>query len=67
LSGTVDTFCYPYGSYDARTLKTLREQNYRSAFTLNPTSYQVPGDLFRLNRLAVTYEMTLDDFAELLR
>jgi peptidoglycan/xylan/chitin deacetylase (PgdA/CDA1 family) len=67
LGVTVDAFCYPYGSYDARTLKALREHDYRSGYTLNPTAYQVPSETLRLNRLAVTYDMTLDDFAALLR
>ena len=66
LGITIDSFCYPYGGYDQRTLAALEAHGYTSAMTLNPLLYQVPGDPFRLSRLLVPYDMTLEEFAELL-
>jgi peptidoglycan/xylan/chitin deacetylase (PgdA/CDA1 family) len=66
LGVTIDSFCYPYGSYDQRTLTALEAHGYTSAMTLNPIVYQVPGDPLRLSRLLVSYDMTLEEFTELL-
>lgn len=66
LGVTIDSFCYPYGGYDRRTLAALEAHGYTSAVTLNPTVYQVPGDPLRLSRLLVSYDMTLEEFTELL-
>ena len=66
LGVTIDAFCYPFGSYDERTLAALEEHHYTSAFTLNPTFRQYPGDSYRLNRLRVTYDMTIEEFTQLL-
>jgi peptidoglycan/xylan/chitin deacetylase (PgdA/CDA1 family) len=66
LGITVDSFCYPYGSYDRRTLDALAAAGYTTAFTLNPSAYQPYGDPYRLNRLLVTYETALSEFADLL-
>jgi len=62
----VRSFCYPYGSYDARILAGLRTHGYVAAFTLNPSCYQQPGEPYRLSRLRVSYEMTLAEFTQLL-
>ena len=66
LGITVDAFCYPFGSYDERTLEALQAHGYRSGYTLNPTSFQSPDDPYRLGRRRVDYTMTLDDFCALL-
>lgn len=66
LGVTIDSFCYPYGSYDERTLAALEAHGYTSAMTLNPFVYQVPGDPLRLSRLLVAYDTTLEEFTELL-
>jgi len=66
LGSTVDAFCYPFGSYDERTLGALEAYGYRSAYTLNPTSYQDPSAPYQLGRRRVDYATTIDDFAALL-
>ncbi|HHX44435.1 MAG TPA: polysaccharide deacetylase family protein [Chloroflexi bacterium] len=66
LGITIDAFCYPYGSYDQRTLSALTAHGYTSAMTLNPLGYQTPGEPLLLNRLLVDYDMTLEEFTELL-
>lgn len=66
LGVTIDSFCYPYGSYDQRTLDALSAYGYTSAMTLNPIVYQVPGEPLLLSRLLVHYDMTLEEFTELL-
>jgi len=44
-------FCYPNGSYDAATLKILREQGYRLAFTIEPGWAKPGDDPLRLKRI----------------
>ena len=66
LGTTVDSFCYPYGSYDQRTLDLLEAEGYTTGFTLNPTYYQRAESPLLLSRLRVDYGMSLDDFVELL-
>jgi len=66
LGSTVDAFCYPFGSYDERTLVALATYGYRTAYTLNPTSFQDPSAPYQLGRRRVDYATTLEDFAALL-
>lgn len=66
LGTTVDSFCYPYGSYDQRTLDLLAGEGYQTGFTLNPTHYQRAESPLLLSRLRVDYDMSFDDFVELL-
>ncbi len=66
LGQAVDSFCYPFGSYDENTIAILRENGYTTAFTLNGLPYQPRDDPYRLNRLLVRYETTLDEFIDLL-
>jgi peptidoglycan/xylan/chitin deacetylase (PgdA/CDA1 family) len=62
----IDSFCYPYGSYDQRTLDLLAEEGYTTGFTLNPTYYQRADSPLLLGRLRVDYGMSLEAFVELL-
>jgi len=66
LGTTIDSFCYPYGSYDQRTLDLLVEDGYTTGFTLNPTYYQRADSPLLLGRLRVDYDMSIDAFVELL-
>lgn len=66
LGSTVHAFCYPFGSYDERTLEALEAYGYRTAYTLNPTSYQDPSTPYQLGRRRVDYATTIEDFAALL-
>jgi len=64
LGITVDAFSYPYGSYSDQIIAVLTEQGYRTAYTINPTIYQVPDEPCHISRLNVPYDMTLEEFAE---
>jgi len=66
LGVTVDAFCYPYGSYDERTLAMLAEHGYTSGYTLNRSIYQSADAVLRMNRLLVTYDTSIEAFRELL-
>lgn len=66
LGVRVDAFCYPYGSYDEQLLTLLPECGYELGFTLNPLLWQDRERPYRLNRLRVSYDMTLPEFAKLL-
>ncbi|MGC9359645.1 MAG: polysaccharide deacetylase family protein [Anaerolineae bacterium] len=65
LGISIDSFCYPYGSYDQRTLDLLSEEGYTTGFTLNPTYYQRADSPLLLGRLRVDYGMSLEAFVEL--
>jgi len=66
LGLTLDSFCYPFGSYDEDTIAALEEHAYTTAFTLNPSLYQTPDAPYQLNRLLVTYDTSLEEFVDLL-
>jgi len=63
LGIAVEAFSYPYGSYSDQIIAALVEQGYRTAYTINPTIYQVPDEPYHISRLNVSYDMTLDEFA----
>jgi peptidoglycan/xylan/chitin deacetylase (PgdA/CDA1 family) len=66
LGVSVDSYAYPYGSLDATVIEALRDAGYRTAFTLNPLAYQPRDNLLLLNRLNIPYDMSLDEFMQLL-
>lgn len=66
LGVTVDAFCYPYGSYDERTLALLPEHGYTSGYTLNRSIYQTADDLLLINRILVDYETSIEAFRDCL-
>jgi len=66
LGVTVNSFCYPFGSYDDRVLNKLANSGYRTGYTLNPTYYQQPDAPYQIGRTCISYDLTLDDFAALL-
>ncbi len=65
LGITITAFSYPYGAYDERTLALLAEYDYALAVTLNPLAWQDPARPYRLNRLCVPYDMSLETFTRL--
>ena len=66
LAVPIDAFCYAYGSYDERVLQALARYGYTTGFTLNPTRFQDPDEPYRLGRLRISYDTTLDDLARLM-
>jgi peptidoglycan/xylan/chitin deacetylase (PgdA/CDA1 family) len=67
LGVPVDSYSYPYSRLDATVIKMLRDTGYRTAFTLNPLAYQPRDNLLLLNRLNVPYDMSLEEFVQLLK
>lgn len=66
LGITPDSFSFPYGAYDDATITQVQAAGFTSAVTLNPVGYQEPAEPFRLNRLRVDYQMTMEQFVELI-
>ncbi|WP_244208992.1 polysaccharide deacetylase family protein [Paenibacillus ferrarius] len=67
LGKRVDVFAYPYGEYNADTLKLLSELGYRYAFTIQEgwaSSNQSP---YKLRRLVVHEEESLEDWIQRLQ
>ncbi|MHB9031531.1 MAG: polysaccharide deacetylase family protein [Anaerolineae bacterium] len=65
LGVKLDTFSYPFGAYGDATIAEVQAAGFTSAVTLNPVGYQEPGEPYRLNRLQVDYNMTMDQFIEM--
>ena len=65
LDQPIVVFCYPMGAYNQEVIAKLEACGYRAACTLAGGYYQpTDGDgLFRLKRVWVYYDMTVDQFA----
>lgn len=50
----VDTFCCPYGEYDADTLKIMREQGFRYALSVIPGVNTPDTPLYELRRIEIS-------------
>ncbi len=59
LGERVDHFCYPYGSYDRRTLEAVAEAGYLSATTCVRAPARLGDDPLALPRKAISYGDTL--------
>jgi peptidoglycan/xylan/chitin deacetylase (PgdA/CDA1 family) len=49
----VDSFCYPYGAYDARVLEAVHSAGYIGATTTLPGSWHSASDLLTLTRVRI--------------
>ena len=65
LGVTLDSFSYPYGADGDTVVAEVQAAGFTSAVTLNPVSYQDPAEPFRLNRLQVAYQTTMEEFKEM--
>lgn len=54
LGTPVQLFAFPYGDYDAQTVKLCREAGYKYAFTIVPELINIRSDEFLRGRVAVT-------------
>jgi len=59
-------FCYPYGHYNADTLKLLRDLKIRMAFTVKNGSVKRGDSLLELNRYGIYPKTSIDTFKQML-
>lgn len=57
-------FCYPYGSYDAATIKLLQEKGLKFAVTMNPGWGKTGDNPLVLNRIWIGNSVDLKHFEE---
>lgn len=50
-------FAYPYGSFNANTIKLVQEAGYDTAVTTNPGTYQSPSTLYTMPRIRSTLDL----------
>ena len=62
LGFPIETFCYPYGSYDENSLKLARAAGYRFAVTCDKGLNDGTEDPLRLKRIAIRNDTSLPVF-----
>ena len=62
LGFPIDTFCYPYGSYDEHSLKSVAIAGYKFATTCDKGLNDGTEDPFRLKRIAIRHDTSLPVF-----
>jgi peptidoglycan/xylan/chitin deacetylase (PgdA/CDA1 family) len=65
IGSPVTSFAYPYGQphdFDERAGELLREAGFRLAFTTLHTTFRHCPDLFRIPRLSINADDTLEEF-----
>ncbi|WP_248930326.1 polysaccharide deacetylase family protein [Paenibacillus hamazuiensis] len=62
LGTTADIFCYPYGRYNATTLRLLKEYGFRYAFTIEQGKTRSTENPYKLRRIFVNGEESLKTF-----
>jgi len=65
LSVERPSFCYPYGEFDDRIKRIVKEAGFSSAYTLRPGIYRPQDDPFEIPRIGVSGTITLKDFQKL--
>jgi peptidoglycan/xylan/chitin deacetylase (PgdA/CDA1 family) len=61
--GTVaDVFCYPYGQWNATTLRLLKELNFRYAFTIEQGMTAPSQEKLKLKRIFVNGEESIEQW-----
>lgn len=63
LRHPVETFCYPYGSYNPRIVQIVSETGFKAATTVKLGRTTSTDNLFKLNRIRVTGRYSLTQFA----
>ena len=59
-------FAYPFGQYDANTVRALQEVGYKMAFTTADGYVRYGDDLFQLKRKGIYPKMTLQQFKNIM-
>ncbi len=62
LGFPIETFCYPYGSYDESSLQSVRASGYRFAVTCDKGLNDGTEDPLRLKRIAIRNDTSLPVF-----
>ena len=62
LGSPIQTFCYPYGSYDENRLRSVRASGYRFAVTCDKGMNGGTEDPLRLKRIAIRNDTSLPVF-----
>ncbi len=62
----VTFFAYPWGAYDEDLILQLKRYGYRGAFTTDWGGNSPGDDPFKIKRIIVTTEMTVEDLANIL-
>ena len=64
----VNFFAYPWGAYDIDLIDQLKRYSYRGAFITTDSGGNYPGDdPFKMKRVIITSEMTVEDLANILQ
>ncbi|WP_342558804.1 polysaccharide deacetylase family protein [Metasolibacillus sp. FSL K6-0083] len=56
---------YPFGQHKRQTIKILKELDMKMAFTIKKGKVKIGDNPYKLKRLAVNYDHTLEEFIEL--
>ncbi|OXM86705.1 polysaccharide deacetylase [Paenibacillus rigui] len=62
LGTAADIYCYPYGEWNAATLRVLREHQFRYAFTIEQGWTTPDQDALKLKRVFVNGEESLEQW-----
>jgi hypothetical protein len=63
---TIRYLAIPGGAYDGRVRRAAREVGYAAVFCMRKGSAGLKGDPFRLPRMVVSRDMTLEEFRSIL-
>ncbi len=63
----VKFFAYPWGAYDIDLIDQLKRYGYRGAFTTDSGGNSPGDDPFKIKRVIITSEMTVEDLANILK
>lgn len=63
LGQRVDTFCYPYGAWDARVASVVKKAGFDVAFTVDLGGVNAGDDPYRLKRVPILGEPGSREFA----
>ena len=63
----VKFFAYPWGAYDIDLIDQLKRYGYRGAFTTDSGGNFPGDDPFKIKRVIITSEMTVEDLANILK
>ncbi|MEC1177600.1 polysaccharide deacetylase family protein [Metasolibacillus meyeri] len=56
---------YPFGQYNRKTIEILKELDMKMAFTIKNGKVKIGDNPYKLKRLAVNYDHTLEEFVEM--